>query len=241
MEKLSPKYTFCSSKDSTKGGELCNLPQGNYSYAILAPSSSDTAIYYANGTGSFTCDKSAFGGRDPNSTLKEDCFYTSIPTISYDDEGKPIGFTQCADEFDIYTPPVDTPTDILFGVDGKYVYANVTSKTPCTSTTFGDPVPYVKKACYCRLSEVPVPSPSPPSPEIPVPSPSPYPPSPSPPSSEVPVPPPEVPIPSPPPSEEIHKKSGIVKWSIIGSIIFVVFIIIIIILVLVFRKQKTKV
>jgi hypothetical protein len=244
MKRLSPKYTFCSSKKaSSNKGELCNLPQGNYSYAILDPSSSGKIIYYANGTGSFTCDRSAFGGREPYTTHREDCFYTSIPTISYDNKGKPIGFTKCADEFEIYTPPVDTPTDILFGADGKYVYANVTSQTPCSRITFGDPVPYVDKACYCRLSEAPSPSPSPPSPitssgegigEIP--------PLQEKPSEELPIPsiphPIITPVIIPDEEAEEQKNANIKKWAIIGSISLVVFILFIIILVIIIRSIK---
>jgi hypothetical protein len=256
MNKPSPAYKICASSVNRNKG-TCNLPGGNYSYAYyLSQAKTPYPILYTNGTNSLVCDNASFGGRGFALVEPRNCSYTNLPKISYDNKGNPIGFIKCANDSEDYTPPDNTPVDILFGADGKYIYANIDSKTPCTIRTFGDPVPGVKKSCYCRLSEVPVPSPSP-SPEIPAPapspspapapSPSPYPPpSPSPPFPGVPVPSPEVPIPHPIimptiPEEEIHKKSGIVKWSIIGSIIFVAFIIIIIILVLVFRKKKTKV
>jgi hypothetical protein len=204
MNKPSPAYKICASSVDKNTG-TCNLPSGNYSYAYyLSQEKTPYPIFYTNGTNTLVCDNASFGGRGFARVAPRNCSYTNIPKISYDNKGNPIGFIKCANESEDYTPPDNTPVDILFGADGKYIYANIDSKTPCTINTFGNPVPGVKKSCYCRLSEVPAPSPSP-SPEIPAPAPSPFPspeipaPAPSPsPSPEIPA-----PAPSPSPSPEI--------------------------------------
>jgi hypothetical protein len=60
--------------------------------------------------------------------------------------------------------------EVRYGANGVYVTRTLTDGTPCTNAVFGDPLPYVTKACDVRDTTAPAPEPPPPPPPPPPPT-----------------------------------------------------------------------
>jgi len=149
MPTLSPLYMPCAEENQT-----CMFV-GKKSVAYQSVDKTGT-INYRNPVDNVRCDNTHLG--DPIVNGAKRCYFTHIPgDITYEN-GKPVGFTKCADENGECNPVINEPVDILYGAYGSYVYADA-YETPCNSTIFGDPSPNNPKACYWRIRTIPGPPP----------------------------------------------------------------------------------
>jgi len=146
---MATSYAPCAEEKSN-----CNFT-GKKSVAYQAIDKSGS-VHFRNPENGVMCDTDMFG--DPAPGQPKQCLLLDIPSnISYAD-GLPVNFKQCADQDGECYPkkdddtPVEMPVDILYGADGKYVYAKTVS-TPCNNTIFGDPEPGKVKRCYWRNPE----------------------------------------------------------------------------------------
>lgn len=167
---LSPAYTNC-----TNQGTVLNLPgTAKMSVAFAPANGRQGRIFYRNLIGPVICDPSTFDA--PPTITDYQCCVAPIPSIYYDNDGNPIGFTKCAtDEASkkelgleqvCHPDNNNLPADIIYGAKGNYVYASAVS-APCSTNIFGDPnLPDVTNNCYWRPSLIPLPAPAPKAPPI---------------------------------------------------------------------------
>lgn len=127
---LSPAYVFCSVDNS-----ICQPGIGNFSIAYV---SENGKIYYRNiNNNHIDCNVKTFGNPDPN--IPKTCWSTKIPNnITFNTDLKPQGFNFCSDEGGKCFLPDVAEADILYGGNGKYVYANA-NNVMCNDDVFGNP------------------------------------------------------------------------------------------------------
>jgi hypothetical protein len=66
------------------------------------------------------------------------------------DNGVAGGWVSCGGEWTVCNVPV--PAEVRYGADGQYNVQQVTESIACTNAIFGDPIPFVLKACSYSLS-----------------------------------------------------------------------------------------
>lgn len=93
--------------------------------------------YKIAGNSALKCSTDVFG--DPIQNVKKRCYFSVYRQVAVEDS---LGW-------------VGRKTNVAFGANGRFVFANVTGNYTCGLSTFGgsakDPAPYVKKACYAPL------------------------------------------------------------------------------------------
>lgn len=136
-------YIYCASDPNG----ICRVGAGSRSIAYAANDGSGT-VHYRNTTGAnLNCQANTFGG-DVSPGNAKACWTMEVPRIRFNN-GAPVGFSQCAQEGQVCDVSSTGPADILYGANGRYVFVH-TPKVSCDSTTLGDPIPNVTKACYYR-------------------------------------------------------------------------------------------
>ena len=142
MVTLAPTYNQCAREH-----ENCAF-EGNKSIAYSAVDGSGSIYYRNSNAGNIYCGPITFDG-DVSAGHRKKCSITDIPNDITYVEGLPKGFTKCGDEGGICKITNVVGADLLYGANGKFVYANTTN-TPCSHTVFGDPAVGVNKSCYYR-------------------------------------------------------------------------------------------
>ena len=97
------------------------------------------------------------GGSTSNGTQLQiwDCNSTaaqvwSTPGGAVGNTGGPAGYTFCANENG--TCYFSGTANVAFGADTHFNYLSATNSISCNTSTFGDPYPYVVKACYYQIT-----------------------------------------------------------------------------------------
>jgi len=89
---------------------------------------------FTNVSGTFACDRSTFGNRDPSPGNIKSCWVSNYGVI--------------ASEGGSATVP---DSEIAYGANGLFVYQRRSGTVSCDNNTFTDPYPGVPKACYRLL------------------------------------------------------------------------------------------
>ncbi len=98
------------------------------------------AFAYTLATSSLNCSNATFGG-DPAPGVAKQCY--AAPAGGPGD-----GWTSCATEGSTCAATPGQP--VAYGANGVFAYTTASSQTACGSSTFGDPIANVVKACYLR-------------------------------------------------------------------------------------------
>jgi len=118
------EWTFCADEGATcafTGTQRVRFGKyGNYSYGIF--------------TGGTPCNTTALP--DPAKGVAKSCAVSSEL------------YTACANEGGTCT--VTGTKEVRYGANGQWKKRMITGSTPCDTTTFGDPLPYVGKRCEWR-------------------------------------------------------------------------------------------
>jgi hypothetical protein len=120
-------YTVCASEGGT-----CSVP--GYNRDVGYGGNGNFAHQVAHG--SVDCSNAHFG--DPVDGVVKSCY---LPPA-----GGPPGYTPCVTEGG--TCPAVAGQPVAYGAFGAFTTVTATGDTPCTNTTFGDPIPGEAKTCY---------------------------------------------------------------------------------------------